>query len=294
MSEIVATGDTAASPRNPQIVDVPAYVPPEPTKAEEAPKPTATPDDEGQSPDDAAAKDGDAKADEATGEEPKKRNGYKEKLERERQRTADLEAQLAAAKPKEEPKAAEAEKEPKPEDFETWDAYYKANAKYEARQEFARLETEKQTKAREASLKNEFADKQKNYAAKADEFKTTVTDFDDVINSYDGPLTAPMQQALLDSDLGPQIAYYVAQHPEEGEAMAKMGVLALNKAIGKIEAKLESNTVSTAPTKEVKITKAPAPIKPVGKSSTNSSYDPHSSKGGDDHEEYMKWRAKNR
>lgn len=276
---IVASGDAAASPRTENIVDVPAYVPEANAEASET---TANTTAE-QSPEEAEAK------------EAKKRNGYKEKLERERARAADLEAKLVEAtkKPTQE---TSADKEPKPEDFETWDAYYKADAKYQARQEFARLRQEDETKSREASQKTEFADKQKQYAERADEFKESTPDFDEVIDSYNGPLTAPMQQALLDSDVGPQVAYYLAQNPEEGEAMAKMGVLALNKAIGRIEAKLESPTVDTMPkpAKDLKLTKAPPPITPVGKSSTNSSYDPHSSKGRDDHEDYMKWRAKNR
>lgn len=277
---IVASGDTAASPRTENIVDVPAYVPEAQAEASEDTANTATE----QSPEEAEAK------------EAKKRNGYKEKLERTKQELAEARAQLEAAKPKEQPKAETADKEPKPEDFETWDAYYKADAKYQARQEYTRLEQERSDKARETSLKDEFADKQKQYAERADEFKATNPDFDEVIDSYDGPLTAPMQQALLDSDIGPQVAYYLAQNPEEGEAMAKMGVLALNKAFGRIEAKLESPTVDTMPkpAKDLKLTKAPPPITPVGKSSTNSSYDPHSSKGRDDHEDYMKWRAKNR
>lgn len=285
MTEIVATGETAASPRNPQIVDVPAFVPPvedAKPKADEAPAATAA--DEGQSPEGVdAGKDADPEGD---AKEAKKRNGYKEKLERERQRTAELQAALAATKNKAPEKPVEPEGKPTQRDDETYAEYYERLADWKLDER----EKAKELKQREASLKTEFADKQKQYATKADEFKATTPDFDDVINSYDGPLTAPMQQALLDSDLGPQIAYYVAQHPEEGEAMAQMGVLALNKAIGRIEARLESSTVDTAPKPTPKVSKAPPPIDPVGKSAVTSSYDPHRSKGADDHAEYMKWR----
>lgn len=278
---IVASGDIAASPRTENIVDVPAYVP-------EAETPEAK---VGATPDTTAEQSPEAKAEDA-----KKPNGFKAKLDRERAKVAELQAKLDAAAPKEQPKTQTAEAGPKPEDFETWDAYYKADAKYQARQEYTRLEQERSVKDREASQKTELADKQKQYAERADEFKESTPDFDEVIDSYNGPLTALMQQALLDSDIGPQVAYYLAQNPEEGEAMAEMGVLALGKAIGRIEAKLEVPTVDTMPkpAKELKTTKAPPPITPVGKSSTNSAYDPHSSKGRDDHEDYMKWRAKNR
>lgn len=275
---IVDSGGNAANPRTDNIVDVPSYKP----EAE-------TPEAKTQA---ANRTEGQSTEETAEAKEAKKRNGYKEKLEREKARAADLEAKLAEATKK--PTTEAADKEPKHEDFETWDAYYKADAKYQARQEFARLEKDRETKARETAHRNEFADKQKQYAERADEFKATTPDFDDVIDSYDGPLTAPMQQALLDSDIGPQVAYYLAQNPEEAEALSKMGVMALGKAVGHIEAKLKEPTVDTLPKPTTKTTKAPPPITPVGKSSTNSSYDAYSSKGKDDHDEYMKWRAKNR
>lgn len=285
MSEIVDSGGNAANPRTDQIVDVPAFVPDAPTveekatpasveqpaKAEEA----TTAENDGQSKEDVAAK------------EEKKRNGFKEKLERERARAADLEAQVAELTKNKAPEPAD--KAPKPEEFETWDDYYKASAKYEARQEFASLKQADETRAREESLKTEFADKQKQYAVKADEFKGKTPDFDEVINSYDGPLTPNMQQVLLDSDLGPQIAYYVAQNPEEGEAMAKMGVVQLSKYVGRLEAKLESSPTSD-PKPAPKTTKAPPPISPVGKSSTASTVDPYNSPTSQ--EDWKVWRAK--
>lgn len=260
------SGGNAENTRYEQIVDVPAYTPP--TVEEPKVEPVETPSEESEQPND----------DEA---QPKKRNGYKEKLERERQRAAELEAQLAEArKLKEEPKPS-TEGKPKPEDFESWEAYYEKLADWKIDQR----DKERETKSKDERLKNEFADKQKQYAAKADEFKAAQPDFDEVIESYEGPLTPHMQQALLDSEMGPQIAYYVAQHPEEGEALAQMGVLALNKAIGRIEAKLESGIKPA-----LKVTQAPPPIKPVGKSSTNSTYNPYSAGGKDDHDEYMRWR----
>lgn len=274
---IVASGDIAASPRTEQIVDVPAFVPPETQAQAPEAKATETPASTEQSLEEVAAK------------EEKKRNGYKEKLERERARATDLEAKLAEAT-KSKTEDAPADKEPKPEEFETWDAYYKAAAKYEARQEFAALTKEQQAKAKEESLKTEFADKQKQYAAKADELKAATPDFDEVINSYDGPLTAPMQQALLESDIGPQVAYYLAKNPEEGEVLAQMGVLALNKAIGRIEAKIEAGMEQPAPQPKPKVTNAPPPISPVGKSAANGTVDPYNAPT--DHEDYMKWRAK--
>ena len=66
------------------------------------------------------------------------------------------------------------------------------------------------------------------------EAKKIHDDFDEVIEDYDGPLTIGMQQALVDSEIGPQVAYYLASNRKEAERIGKMtSLVEINKAIGK-------------------------------------------------------------
>lgn len=217
----------------------------------------------------------------------KKRNGYKEKLERTKAELAEARAQLEASKPKEDTKA-----EPKVEDFETYDAYYKASAKYEATQEFARLKAEDANKSTESELRKQAEAKRDSFNAKAEVFIKHTPDFEEVIEESGMADIPQLGMVLLESDLGPELAYHLAKNPEDLEQLKGMTYTQKAKFIGKLEARFEkTEPKGDIKPKEVKVSKAPPPITPLGKTATTASYDPFESKGKDDHDDYMKWRA---
>lgn len=219
--------------------------------------------------------------------EDKKPTGYdrvKTKLAAREAELADTRQKLAELEAKA-PKV-EANGKPDPKDYEgkDWSEYYAALAEWTADNKLESKLKERDTKQKEESLKNEAQKQQKEYAAKVTEFSKVTPDFADVTEAYDGPFNQTIAQALLDSDMGPQIAYHLAKNPEEAEALDGMNYGQVSRFFGKLEAKLESPKSST-----VKTTNAPPPIKPVG-GSAKGSYDPYSSKG-DDFEAYQRWRA---
>lgn len=240
----------------------------------------AKPEGEAESPEDDEAK--------------RKKGGFTKKLAAKDAEIARLVAQLEGTTKKEPVKAAETAK-PQADKFETWDAYYEALADWKVEQGVNKLVSEKlkerDTQAREATLRKEAASLEAQYKAKAEEFAAKQPDFNEVINEYDGPLTPLMRAALVESEVGPQVAYYIASNPAEGERLAQLGAVGLAKAIGRIEAKLEGDE---PPEKKPspKVTNAPPPIKPVNRTSTTASNDPYSSET--DHEDYKAWRAKQR
>ncbi len=197
-------------------------------------------------------------------------------LQAAQQRAAELEARI----PRETPKG-----KPDPKDYEdkTWGDYAADLAKFEANEAVKQTLTERDTKAKEEALRGEAAKRQKDYQAKAAEFAKSAPDFHEVTDTYDGPWNNTIAQALIESDMGPQVAYYLAKNPEEADKLDGMNYGQVARYFGRIEAKLES----PAP-KEVRTTQAPPPIKPVG-GSAKGTYDPYSSKG-DDHDAYLRWR----
>jgi hypothetical protein len=82
-------------------------------------------------------------------------------------------------------------------------------------------------------------------------------DFEEVVSTSEAPMTDPMKAAIKESDLGPQLAYYLANNPDEAVAIADMTPLRAVSALGRLEERLSKPA-------EKKTTSAPAPIPPSG------------------------------
>ncbi len=99
------------------------------------------------------------------------------------------------------------------------------------------------------------------------EAKKEIADFDEVIEDSGVQVSDQVRDAIIDSDIGPQILYHLAENPEEATRIGAMTVPAALRAIGKLEAKLEKPAAKVEEVKpvvkEVVISKAPAPITPL-------------------------------
>lgn len=253
MTEVKPAGEPALAdkPKNDYILETHApEVKAEPeAKAKEEPTKT-----------DAAEDEAEPDNDTDTGEGKKRRGGWQRKIDKLNAELAAEKAKNAGTKPVEPAAKSEAatDKEPSPEDFPTWGEYTKALVKHEAKA------------AKEESAKEQAkAEAQKASMTKVEKYKSQVTearevykDFDKAIDEYDGPSSPELHSAILDSDQGAEVAYYLAKNPDEAEKMRGMNVGDLYRFIGKIEARLEGKS-KEAPA--VKTSKAPAPVTPVGK-----------------------------
>jgi hypothetical protein len=94
------------------------------------------------------------------------------------------------------------------------------------------------------------------------------TDFDQVAYNPALPITQAMATTIRESDLGPEVAYYLGSNPVEAKRISQLSPLSQAKELGKLEDKLASNP----PAK--KTSSAPAPIAPVtGRVSSNATFD---------------------
>ena len=199
-------------------------------------------------------------------QEAKKRTGYQRKLDKKDAEIEALRLQLQTPKPTE--KAVDAPTgKPKIDDFETYEEFYEAFTDWKFEDKLSKAEQAK----KEESIRKERDSLNTSYKSKVEEFKKVTPDFQEAIDDYDGPWNGNIQQALLESDLGPQVSYYLAKNPDEADKLEGMNLIQTNKFIAKIEAKLESQT-SDAPV--VKTTKAPPPIRTIGNGSATSTKDP--------------------
>lgn len=164
--------------------------------------------------------------------------------------------------------------------FDNFEDYMAARVAYEAekvvetrlgkvqQQEAARRANEVQTKV--------LTSWQEKQAIAADKYP----DFEEVVSESDAPVTQAMSQAIVESDVGADIAYYLAQHPDEAKAIATLSPVRQIAAIGRLEDKVSK----PAPRKT---TEAPPPIKPTG-SKSQTDKDPSEMSAA----EFAAWRKK--
>ena len=153
---------------------------------------------------------------------------------------------------------------PSPDDFKSYEEYLEAKFEWKLEQR----EKAKEAKERESKIKEGFESRVKSFQSKIQEYGKTTDGFLDKLNEADFNLSVGVQEALLDSEIAPKIVHEFLEKPEEFERINKLSVIAAAKEIGKIEARLNSESQQEKQTEAKKQTKAPAPLKPVGSKGT--------------------------
>ena len=172
--------------------------------------------------------------------------------------------------------APERSGEPKPEQFKTYEEYLDKLTDWKVDKKLADMQEKSARKQQEESQQSYESKARDNLLKAADKYD----DFEDVVTNPKMTITVAMRDALGESDIGGEIAYYLGQNLKEADAIAKMSPVAQIKAIDKLEQKLSSPP---------KVSQAPAPADVVGKGRTKS--EPDLSKMSVS--EYAEYRAKN-
>ena len=161
--------------------------------------------------------------------------------------------------------------EPKPEDFKTVGEYTRALVKYEAKlagEKGRQTVAQSQQQARANEVIGQFVERQ-------EAFKAATPDYEEVLESADFDVPPITQQYLVESELGPQLAYHLAKNPDVVTSLRKLSPARQLAELGKLELKFETKAapvVAAASTNG--ISKAPAPIQPLDAKSTPVVKDP--------------------
>lgn len=155
---------------------------------------------------------------------------------------------------KEQDRKEVAQGKPESSNFDTYEAYIDALTDWKVEH---RIKTEREKAESSYSENQKIAQQQQAFSgfeARAEKVREKYEDFDDVAFS-NFKVTEAMTAALLESELGPDILYYLGNNPKEAARIARLSPYAQAREIGKLEAKYPelSKTTSTAP----------APISPV-------------------------------
>ena len=169
--------------------------------------------------------------------------------------------------------------EPRVEDYTTYEDYL--NAKAEAIAERKVTETLATHDQNAAMERAQAAQRQtvETWTKKVSQVTAELPDFADVVGSSTIPMPDHIKAVIMQSEIGPRLAYYLAEHPDEAESIVNQHPIGAIRALMRIEDKI--NALKTAK----KATDAPPPIKPSG-STARSEKDPSAMTPG----EFANWR----
>lgn len=235
---------------------------------------------------------------------PKKKGGFQRRIDKlsERARLAQEEAEywkqqaLKTAgeskntKPQvEKPAESEPAGKPNPDNFDTHAEYVEALTDWKLEQR----EKQRALEARKTELQTEQERLQKAHIQRVQSFAEKTEDFQEVLESVDDvPLSLVVQEAILQSENGPELMYELAKNRAEYERINQLPPIAAARELGRFEAKLAASKPTDKPKEQKKTTQAPKPIAPVGGkrgSVEKSIYDSDLSQA-----EYERLRAKQR
>ncbi|MGB1290528.1 MAG: hypothetical protein ACPG5Z_00250 [Pseudoalteromonas sp.] len=190
-----------------------------------------------------------------------KQNGFKKRIDRYKRKVSRANEEVEywkaqALKVKDQPmtdeKPMKAEGRPVADDYDSHEEFVEAITDWKVDLAL-KSQTEKQEQKKAESVKEQRA---KTWQTRMEAFSEKTPDFEEIMeDANDEKLTGVMTEAILDSDLGPEVLYHLAKNPNEVERIKGLSDLGAVREIGKIEAMI-------SPSKKVtkKITKAPAPL----------------------------------
>jgi hypothetical protein len=195
-------------------------------------------------------------------------------------------APAQAPVPQAPPQPAAMQGRPQESQFDSYEAYIDALTDWKAAQTAVQAYNHfrQQEEARRAA---EAAAVQQNaWMGRVQSMRSQAPDFDEALaGAEDIPLHAKLQEAILEHEHGPQLAYALAKQPEVLAKIAALPPVAGIRELGKFEATLDLNGEQRKPPA---MSRAPEPIKPVGQGATRSTKDP----GEMSFQEYRQWWAR--
>jgi len=168
---------------------------------------------------------------------------------------------------------------------------------FEYAEALAEWSAEKALKDRDIAESQRKAEEERNKVLKSwndkvDKAKKEIPDFNDIVSSSTVVVSDAIRDAILESDVGPQILYQIASDDDYAESLTSMSAIKALKEIGRLEAKFEAELEAT-PKKEAKTvsqSKAPAPISPL-KGGKSAGADVLVDTNGEFYGSYAQWKA---
>ena len=207
-------------------------------------------------------------------------------------RAQQLEARLRDLEAKANPQtiAQTANVDDKPQASQFNDAFEYAEA-------LAEWSAEKALKDRDVADQQRRVEEERNkvvqtWNKKVSKIQEDIPDFNKVVSKSSVVVSDAVRDAIVESDVGPQILYHLASDNDLAESISKMPAIKALKEIGRLEAKFEAEPQEKAEkkAKTVSTSKAPAPISPL-KGGKSAGADVLVDTNGEFYGSYAQWKA---
>lgn len=199
-----------------------------------------------------------------------KRRGFQKRIDELTRRNYELQRELErlrAAAGGEKREAPSNDERPDPSKYNSLEEYLDALSDWKVRQHLKQLHEQEARRRAETEASIRMAELTARFDEAADRVRERIKDFDEVVFGADYPVTPPMFEAIMASEIGPEIAYYLGTHPREAARIARLDPINVAREIGKLEAKIAAQ--SSNPSKPGKPSSAPPPIKPLDGASSS-------------------------
>jgi hypothetical protein len=189
----------------------------------------------------------------------KQREEARKEAQQEREARQALEQRLAALESRGQPqKANPVDEKPQPSQFSDAFEYAEALAEYTADKRIAEMK-QQEAQAKQAEEHQKVI---QTWAKKVEAAKAGLPDFDEIVASSQVVVNDDIRDAILESDVGPQILYHLADNDDIAKKIAGLSPKAALREIGRLEARFETKEEPEKTAPIVK-SKAPAPIQPI-------------------------------
>lgn len=125
------------------------------------------------------------------------------------------------------------------------------------------------------------------YNHRVQEAKVRIPDFAEVVGKADVAISKALHEALVESEKGPDLAYFLAKNPAEAERLNSMSVRQMDREIGRLEQNLGAKAAPAAPA--ARTTKAPPPVSPGSPAGAPANTDPAKM----NNQQYQAWMKAN-
>ena len=193
----------------------------------------------------------------------------KEKARTERKLHKDIDQRIAEALQKASPQPAampDAPQKPKPDQFQTTEEYVEALTEFKADEIYRTRSQESERNQREQAQRQHHQAVVSTYQQRVEAATEKYPDFEDVAYSDEVPITNAMAVTIQESEMGPDIAYYLGKNVAEAQRIAKLSPFLQAKELGKLEAKIAAAPAPAKPSS------APEPINPIRTAGANTAY----------------------
>jgi hypothetical protein len=215
----------------------------------------------------------------------KQREQARQEAAREREARQKLESEVAALRQQTAPQQARpVDAKPQPSQFTDAFEFAEALADWSAEQALVRRDREDAERRADGERQKVIS----AWASKVAAAKSDIPDFDDMVASSSVSVNDAIRDAILESDVGPQILYHLAKDDDVAKRITSMSPNAALREIGKLEARFEKQT-ETKSSNPVGRSKATPPINPIR--SANSSMEASIDSNGQFHGSYQAWKA---